>query len=276
MRLIKAASHFDKLTCLDAYSGATLFKGQWNLYDGSVRDGLTVQRRVISVAPSVVIPGRRAISVLGEQWIIGDDAPDYYADAGIRKGYVVHRPDELATFKTIPQFLAGAAGTQAYAAKLWVKTGKEVEVSSTATDQMNIYAAIGEPLATGMLAYLGGVWCFIHSTYVSAAGFLTAIATELDSPAVTATLVTRTYAPTTDTFSVSQTTAAALRLRWQESFTYLTESSETYQRGDIQLMLLTAAGTPTTKDQITLPDGTWRIMSVINAGTHWSLHLRRG
>lgn len=276
MRLAKAAAHFDRLPCLDAYTGATLFKGQFSLYDNSVRDGLTVQRRVLSVAPDVTIPARRAITIAGIPWIIGDDAPDYFNDAGIRKGYVIHRPDELATFKTIAQFLAGSAGTTAYAAKLWVKTGKELEISATAIDQMNIYAAIGEPLTPGTLAYIGAQWLYIHSNYVSAAGFLTATANELEEPAaVTATIHTRTYVPSTDTYSTVDTAAAGLRIRWQEAFKYLSKSSVTYERGDQQLMLLTVAGTPTTKDQVTLSGVAWKIMSVINEGAYWSLHLRR-
>lgn len=276
MRLIKAASHFDKLSVLDAYTNAALFKAQFSIYDDSKRDGLTVQRRVLSVAPSVTIPARRAVKIDGIPWIIGDDSPDYYGDTSIRKGYVIHRPDELATFKTIPQFLAASAGSTAYASKLWVKTGKELEISATAIDQMNIYAAVGEPLNVGTLAYLGGVWAYIHSVYVSAAGFLTATANELDEPvAVTATIGTRTYVPATDTYTTVTTTAAGLRIRWQEAFKYLSKSSVTYERGDIQLMLLTAAGTPTPKDLITLTDGVWKVMSVTNEGAFWSLHLRR-
>lgn len=276
MRLSKAACYANHTPCVEAYTGAGTLYGQWGLFDGSVRDGLTIQRAVLSLAPNAVMFPRRAFSVLGDVWIAGDCITDYYKGEAIRKGYVVHRPDELATFKTIPEFLSGAAGTQAYASKLWVKTGKEIESSSHAIDQMNIYAAVGEPLNPNTLAYIGNQWSFIHSNYVSAAGFLTATSSELDGVvAETATLTTRTYVPATDTYTTSTASVPALRIRWQEAFRYVSKSSETYERGDLQLMILKAAGTPATKDQVTLSDGAWRIMSVLDEGAYWSLHLRR-
>lgn len=275
MKLTSAAKHFDKLVISDAYTPATTFKGQIVPYDDSTRDGATVVRRILSVAPTVAIPARGSITFGGQQWLVGALAPDYFNNTAIRHKYPIHRCDGLATIKTIQQALQNSSGSTAYSSLLWVKAAKEVEVSSGEFDVLNMYFSTYETITERTLVSLGSRWYLIRTSYVSSAGFRVAVVDELPEPVLeTVTLQSRTFNPITETYSSTPTYAAAIRLRWQSSFEYLSAASETYQRGDLQLMLLKTV-TPKVQDALTLSDGNWRVLSVLDEGTHWSAHLRR-
>jgi hypothetical protein len=275
MKLKAAAKRFDKLPCADAYSSAALFKGQFNLYDDSVRDGMTVERRVLSVDPSITIPARRAIRADGFNWLIGDCSPDYYNAEAIRHKYPVHLAEGLATLKTIANVLAGAAGTTAYTGTFFNKGSKEIEVSSGVFDVLTAYFAKGEPVAERTMISLGGRWLLVRDIYNVSSGFLAAVVDELPEPVVeSATFATRTYNPISDAYTQSTTAVTVVRVRWQSTFEYLSKASETYERGDVQCMIPKTV-TPKIEDKVTLSDGTWRVVSVLDESTHWSAHLRR-
>ena len=73
MRLADAASYFDRVVCADAFTPFEEFKGQFDLFDDSKRDGVTVDRRVLSCSSAVTVPTRRVVLAMGEYWIVGDD-----------------------------------------------------------------------------------------------------------------------------------------------------------------------------------------------------------
>jgi hypothetical protein len=274
MRLADAATYFDRLTCADAYNPATTFKAQFNLYDDSTRDGVTVERRVISTAPSVAIPARRVIIVEAQPWLVGNVAPDYFDDAAIRYRYPVQRADGLATIKTIQQTLQGAPGTSAYAGVAWVKGAKEVDESSNIFDVLNAYFSSTETLSEHMMFSLVGRWYLVRTVFGSSAGFLTAVVDELPEPVVeTGSIAVRTYNPVSDSHTSTNTSLQVVRMRWQSAFEYLSPASENYERGDMQAMILKAV-TPKVQDMLNLSDGAWRILAMNDEGTYWSLHLR--
>jgi hypothetical protein len=57
MRLSTAARFFDRTLFKDAFVPTTTFRGQFDLYDDSKRDGVTVARRVLSVCARRGDPG---------------------------------------------------------------------------------------------------------------------------------------------------------------------------------------------------------------------------
>lgn len=275
MKLDAAARRFDDLVCADAYTPSIVFKGQLQLYDDSKRDGATVERRVLSVAPAVIPPARRVLSMGGREWLIGDPNPDYFQGKTIRIKYPLHGCDGLATVSTVTQILQAAPGFTAYAALMYVKGAKEVDTSSGVFDVFHLFFAALEPLVERMMVSLGGRWYLVRTLFKSAAGFLTTVVDELAEPVVeVASFGVRTYDPLTDSNVDVFAPLTVVRVRWQSAFEYLSAGSEKYVRGDAQVMMPKTVS-PKAQDGITLSDGPWRVLSVLDETTYWSVHLRR-
>lgn len=275
MKLKNVAKLFDRLTFADAYNLGTTFKGQMDVFDDSKRDGLTIERRIMSVAPAVVIPARRTVIADGITWLIGDSQRDYYKSEAIRHKYVVHQASELASVKTFEQAIANAAGTQAWAARTWIKSAKEIDISSDLTNVYDIYFARGETIPEKTLVYLGGRWHLVRTTYTSAAGLLVALVDELPEPVVTsATLKDRVYVRSSDSYTETTVTVTAVRIHWQSFFEYPVRGAEKYKPGDVVLIIRKADGTPNANDKITVAGESFNVVSVTDEGSVWSAHLR--
>lgn len=278
MRLSAAAAYFDDVPVLDAYSGVQACMGQVDPGEGVVRDALTVSRRVLSVVPGVTLPARGALRLLDTAFLVSAlPESDYFRGAAIRDNYVMHRADGLAEIKTILQELTNVAGTSAYAAMVWVKGSKEVDESSLVTNQLNVYLSSTESVAEGQIVKLLGKWFAVREVYNTPAGFLAAVADQLDAPNFeTVSYAARVYVPATDNYTSTPTSVKALRLRWQSRFEYLGQASAKYQAGDDVVMVAAAAvAQPTTGDTITLSDGLRRVEAFYADGGMWHLHVRR-
>ncbi len=279
MRLSDAAAYFDKTVCADAFAPATTFYGQLDLFDDSKRDGATVVRRVLSVAPSVTLPARRVLLIDGGYWIVGQSQDDHWAGAALRRKYVMQRADGAATYRTVAEELAGAGGTATYGAKLWVKDTKEIEISSALSPFYSVYLPSPEAPVAGQVISLAGRLHMVRGTYKTAAGFLAAEASELDAAALVAG-VTYTaesaYDPATDTYTASNTTVNVLKIRYQDDYAYLGQADEKYAEGDCRAYVRkTQIATAKAGDRATISGTAWVVMSVADEGSCWGLHLRR-
>lgn len=275
MRLAAAARHFDRLVCADAYDPLTTFKGQFGLFDDSMRDGLTVERRVLSTAPEVTLPARRAVTADGATWLLGDRQADYFKTRAIRYKYVAHVAEELVQAKTIEEALSGAAGYAAWSSRVWLKTSKEIEISSDMTNVFDLYFAKGEPLAEGTLILMSNRWHLVRSLYPSASGFLVALSDELPEPVLTtASFEQRVYQRATDSYSTTPTTVPALRIRWQSYFRYPSRGSDKFTAGDTVLAVLKSAVTVKAGDAVTVGGTNFTVNAVFDEGAVWTAHLR--
>jgi hypothetical protein len=275
MRLADAASYFDKLVCKDAYGPAT-FRAQLDLYDDAKREGLTVQRRILSVAPGVAIPARRVITFGGDQWLMGAREDDSFNGAAVRNKYILHRAGGLAALQTPGQALS-SGGTTAYAARMWVKDSKEISESSKLEGFFNLFLAATEAAEEGTFITLGGRVHRARNAFVSVGGFLEAECSEIPAGVVTGTYRARTgYNAGTDTETLAAGVAAnVLRLRWQDSFRYANKGAEKYEPGDIKALVRKAVVTAAAPgDQLTLVDGAWSVLSVETESDCWGLHAR--
>jgi hypothetical protein len=281
MRLAAAAKYFDKTVCADAYTPFTAFYGQLNLFDDSMRDGTTVVRRVLSVDDAVTIPARKTITIHGDTFIIGGDHEDSYGGSVIRRKYVVHRADGVANVRTINQALNVTSATNLFAARLWVKDLKELEISSRLGSFMNIYVASNETVAVGSVVYLSSRWHIVRNTFIGAAGFLVLEADELPADALTTCSYTRTgggvYDPAADIKTGATSTVAVLTHRWQDDYVYLKMSADRFADGDIVAHISkTAITAAEAGDSFVLSSVTYRVVSVRDDGLGaWNLHCRR-
>ena len=274
MKLKNAAKYFDRTVFADAYSLSRTFKGQFDTFDDSKRDGLTIERRIISVAPEVAVPARRTVVADGLTWLFGDAAHDYFMGNPIRHKYVAHQATELVSVKTFFQALTNAHGLQAWASRVWIKAAKEVEASSDVTDVFDIYFSPTEEVPEGCLVFMGGRWHLVRSIYQSAGGFLVALADELPEPVVTpCTFNGRTYNPLTDSYTSTVSTVQAIRIRWQSHFRYPNMAADKYKPGDVSLVLPKTV-TPTTADKVTVGGAAYNILSVLDEVETWLVHAR--
>jgi len=277
MKLADAARYFDKLVVADAYGVDIAVMGQMDLYDDVKRDGITAVRRILSVAPGITLPARGAVVINGEEYLVSRlPAYDFFKSSPIRSQSILHRSDGLAEIKTVLQELTNSAGVSAYAAKVWVKSTKEIDESSDATNRLNIYFASGEQAVPKDLIKLGTDWFFVRLAYPTASGFMNTEVDQLDAPNfVTAVYDKRTYNPVTDTYATVAATVKMLRLRWQTNFEYLNPTATKYVEGDDVVMVAAAAiPAPTTGDVIHLSDGDRRVDDFYSVGNVWHLHVR--
>jgi hypothetical protein len=276
MRLATAAKYFDKLLCQDAFAPTTTFYGQFDVYDDSKRDGATVVRRVLSVAPDVVIPPRRVITAAGETWIVGASNPDSYGGANLRQKYVIQRAHGVATLRTVAQAL-GTGGTPTYASKLWIKDLKEIEVSSKLHGWFNVYLSSYDTVNAGDLIEVLGRQHLVRACYLSAAGFKVAEASELGLDAVTVgTYKAMTFSAVNDERTVASTTALnLLKVRFQDLFVYEEQAQPKFQEGDLKALVRKAdVTTAKVNDLVTVGGEDWEILTVASEGDAWGLHLR--
>lgn len=277
MRLQNAARFFDRMVCTDVYSPSVTFKGQLDVFDDSKRDGATVLRRILSTSPDTVLPVRLTISAEGDVWLIGAGHKDSFNGSALRAKYIIHRADGGATIQTVDQALS-TGGTPTYASRLWIKDLKEVDVSSSLFNMLNVYLAPNESVAVGNLITLAGRLHFVRNVYLGAAGLLIAESDELATTALSSVTYTPrggAYVPATDAVAPgSPITVTVLRTRFQDNYTYPNEATPKYVEGDIRVAVLQSAVTPGIDDRVTFPDGDWRVLSIQNDGLTWGLHLR--
>lgn len=275
MKLKSASKFFDRTLASDAYNAATKFRCQVEPFDYQKIEGSAVKRRVMSTAPEVTVPVRQVISIGGQPYLVGDSSVDHWDGAALRKRYVLQGADYLATVQSIVQVLANTVGTSAYASIEFNKYGTDERDNSDLHPQYHIFFGGGETVPNDSIVTAAGRYYLVRRANRTQAGLVDALSNELESPVIdAATFTSRQYNPVTDTYTDSSSTVRCIRLRWQDHFTYLSQGSTKYERGDVQV-LVPLSVTPKPGDTLALADGTWTILSVVAEATYRSLHVRR-
>ena len=280
MKLHSAATYFDRMECVDAYTLDSLFNGQFDLFDDSKRDGSTVTRRIMATKAGPTLPDRGVISVGEEVYILGKNHKDWFDREVIREKFVIFPVVELVTFGTEEQALLDS-GSTAYGGRVWVKNLKEAESTSEKFPVYNIYLSITESVNVNQLVFVENRWHRVLSVFESAAGFLTLESAELDAGAVTSvTLTPRTgqtaYNPATDSYTAgTPVVLAALVERPQTFYDYESEAAPKSEPGDIKATFLKSEiTTVTVGSRFPLNGKTYEIISAVLDGTAWHTHAR--
>lgn len=270
MRLAAVASRFNRMACIDAYTGEHAFYAQLGLYDDNKRDSETAERRVLSVVPDTTLPARRVVEAAGTRFILGNGFPDDYLGSVIRTGIVGHVATDLSQIRTISQVCLNQPGFTAWAGRAWVKSLAWIEQNSNLVPQFHLHFALSEPVAAGMLASFSGRLQIVRATIIGSAGTLVATVDEVPEPAIEdATVTGGTYDPVTDTMSTTTQVVRVVRLRWQSLFEYRNNLAPKFGPEDIQVAIAASAMTPRAGMTLTLSDGTWQIASALLEGDVW-------
>jgi hypothetical protein len=277
MKFAAAASRFDRSVFTDAANPATSFKGQFDLFGDVLRDSITSDRRVLSVAPDVTLPASRVVNHLGTVWMVGDEREDFFNGEVIRKKYVLQQARESTALLSFDQAIAAAAGTPVWASRVWVKPIREPDQSSLELGLYEIYLPHGTVVPDNTLIRVDGRWHLTRVTHPTEGGFVCAQADELLNPVVAnAVITTQVYNKLTDTRTPTNVNAQVVSLRWQSYFSLPLSASKTFERGDDILIVRKADCSPKAGDRIsTTAAGPYNVISVLDIGACWSCHVRR-
>ena len=276
MRLHLAAKHFNRMPCNDGYTGAFLFNGQLGLYDDSKRDTEGAERRIIELAPELSPPARRVIEAHGVRYILGHGYDDSALGAVIRRKFVAHEATHLSTWYTLQQLCENASGTQAWAAKAWVKDSKEIDESSDMIGVNHLHMATYEGLAVTNIVRFDGVYHIVRKITKGSAGTLILTCDEVPEPAVeTASLKTGVYDPINETMATTTTSVRVLRLRWQSLFEYRDAIAHNFKPEDLQVVIAKSAATPAIGATLVLSDGDHQIESIMSETGVWVCKVAR-
>ena len=276
MKLHNIARRFDKTVAVDAYNPATSFRCQLSPVALYKVDATAIRRREMSTAPDVVIPPRKTIQINNDVFLVGEDSPDQWNGSEIRNNYVLQGADFLANIYSLQQALANTAPSTAWCSLDFNKNMSDERQGSEYLSQYNIFFAGGEVVPTNSLINNGSRWFLVRQSYTSVSGLVVTLSNEIENPAFeTVTFSTISYDPVTDMKVPVSNSVRALRIRWTEWFQYLSAASVQFERGDMRLFVLKTDVTAEAGDEITMSDGVWCVLSVLDEGAAWNCHVRR-
>lgn len=275
MKLADASSYFDRTPALDTVTSAQLFLGQIGNYDDSKRDASAAYRRVLSVRPGTVMPASMVVSMLNRVWMIGSMEPDGLEEL-YREKYVLQQASGQLKVSRLSAFLSGTVAGTYWASANWVKDAKQLEVSSETPQIFDITMPVAADVRVHDIVWSTGVAYLVLSPRQVASGYVQVNSLKLDQTTpVVATMTTRTYVPSTGSYtSAAPTNVNALLVRWQSLFEYGSQTSERYQEGDVAIVL--PSGTVvSTSTKITVSSITYQVMSVLDIDGAVVLHARK-
>lgn len=263
MDLHDAATFFDDDPILDGYTGAYLFDGQSSSFNDSSSDGATNRRRVLSIGVGIGIPSRRCISVHSERWLVGTGTFDGFVGSPIRQHFNTKRVTDLLAVLTPGQALAAAAGTSAYAQKMYFKDTVNALTDAEYDAQWNIFIAPAEPAGKGtFLRDAGGQLYRVRNDYLPTEGLRILQCDELDDDAFrTCVFDTGTYNPVTETATAGTTTVNGIVLDSPKTYRFRHMSDDRIQPGDMAAYFPTSL-TLKPGMTFTMSSQKWRIMTV--------------
>lgn len=276
MKLQSAASYFDNTPCYDAYTGVHLFDAQLDLYDDSKRDGQSAQRRILSLDPKFSIPAKRVIKIESDYWILGDNNPDYFQGSAIRNKYIIQRADQLARVYTPAQLLLGLSGSAIYLGRSWVKSIKQVEISSEQFSEYELIGAITETLDAGSLVKYYDDWFIVSDSVETAGGFKAGVSEQVhENLPINVVWGKRTYQPLSDTYTINGVSLNVLKLRWQSIFKYEQPAATKYKAGDSVIVVLKSdVSSVGTADTFMVGSETYAVIASFGLDQCWAIHVR--
>lgn len=275
MKLKNAAKYFDRTRAVNAYNRTQKFNCQLEPLDMYRTEGTRIKIRNMSTEPGVVIPDRRVIMIDEQAYLVSEGSHDYWGGKKLRARYVIQGADYVVEIRSISEVLADVAGTLAHASVDFSKYGTDERDSADYHSQYHIYFGNEDVPENAILSTSNGSHYLVKNSYRTPAGLIDALSNELDSPVIdTATYKVRTYTPVTDTYTEVSSTVRCVRVRWQDYFTYLSQGSTKFERGDMQVFVPLSM-TPKSNDVISIGGETWKVLASVESSGFRTLHVRR-
>lgn len=275
--LFDVSNHYDDIAIADGYTGAALYNGQFSTFLESSPDGSTSARRTLSLAPNLAVPTRRAITALGETWLIGAGNVDGIYGRIIRQSFWTKKVTDTFERLTPGQAALASVGTVLYGHKEYLKDTVNGMSNAEYDPFWDIYFAPVENVVKGQFLRVGTVFYRVRTSHLAIDGLTNASSDELD---VTARVIvvfegTGAYDPITDTFAAGTTTTYGMLLDRYKSYDLLTDADEKNHPGDMTLYIAGTAFTPIAGKTCTVDGMSWNILEVTAELDAWALHLRK-
>lgn len=279
MELYDAATYFDDIEAFDAYSHQLLFLCQFSNFDDRSADGTTSKRRVLSVAPETLIPSRRVLTLLDENWIVGDGNSDAIYNTKIRRAYSMKKANYLAEILTPGMAVNQVPGNFAYAQAVYFKDTFDQLQTSDYDAFYNIFFSVTEPVKQTNIIRLDDRFYRVRGTYKPLEGYVTAQSDELSEDAIQTVMFNSgsTYDPVSDTYIATPTSTRCLRIDFTKAIENLQHSSPVEKRGD-EKAYFSKTDLPSLKvgETFQMQGEEWRVVSAVTSGDAWLAHIRRG
>lgn len=273
--LFDIAKHFDDTPVYDAYTGDFVFNGQFSTFNASTSDGSVNKRRVLSLAPDLEIPPRRALTFYDEQWIVGDGSVDAIYSRPIRRSYWMKRVTDSFTLLTPAQACLGSAGTVIQGYRRYLKDGVNMNTSSEYDPFWEIYTVPIEGVAKGSILRVGSTVYRARSSFRAVDGLQLALSDQLDRDVQSLVFYNETYNPVTDSKTHTTTTVPGLQLDAYQLWVRNTQADPKNLAGDTSLLVAKSSLTPIAGQVFTISSVKWQVLTVVSELDAWLIHARR-
>lgn len=288
MKLANAARYFDNDSIYDLDTEEFLFKGQFASYQAAKPNGSFQRRRILSVAPGIHLPVRRALLVHGEPWLAGNFANDGFFDKAIRQT----TPCMLITDYYTVISPAQAALRQYSDLKVYAHTkysGEEPDTRSSDSDpHFEVYIAGTETIPDGY--FLKGEKDLLHirAIYSVPEGYTVARSDQVEyrvgnrfiqdelwerNAQVDVTFIGAIDPMTEESTSSVETTGIFMGIT--KMFRMGTASSPVMQSGDRSLLVAMSEISPIAGADVRVETLNYKIYSWQPFHDAWMLHLKR-
>lgn len=278
MDLSEAASFFDDTEVTAPGSATVLFYAQLDLFADQLRDGLQIERRILSYSPSQVftLPLDSIVSFGGRNWALGLSSPDVFQGDAIRSAYLAHLLDSVMTIGSAADCIGLTQRLQTYAGMVWMKNAKDGNGTEEYWSEVTAYTGSGVQIAEGEFFGVAGKLYRARNVYYVSSGIKAIDGVELPADAQrTVTWITQAGYDQIRQKPVPgvATDIPALVMRFYHDYRMVTQAAIKPSDGDLVARVLQTSGV-SANDSIVIDGVTYRVVSrrAMNDATWW-LHL---
>ncbi len=271
--LIDVAAHFDDISVYNGYTNALLFKGQMSSFREAAPDGTLSEKRILSVRPSVTMPARFSVKMLGDLYLVGNSNLDGIFDTAIRKTVWTKKVTESMARLTPREACLSSAGYNLYVSKAYLKDTVNGVTDSEYDPFWIIYTSQDETAAKGLYYRSGSTIYRTRTCHLELSGFWQNQCDELDAGAlVSVSVAGGTYNPVTDTTSGGPTTTPALMFEPVKDYEYATRADPKINSGDMTVIMPIST---TIGAKLTIASVQYQVITVHAEMDAWNCLVRR-
>ena len=273
--LFDVARHYDDTKVYDAYLGDFLFNGQFSTFSESSPEGSTSRKRILSLDPALTIPTRRAISLLGEAWLVAQGLVDGFNNVAIRRTFWLKLITDTCAMLSPAAACLGSAGVDVKVFREEYKYTVNTGTDSQYDPFWSLSVAPVEGATRGTFFRIGSTLLRARMVALAKEGLHQVLCDQLDDGArTTAVFLTGTYNPITDSVSVGTTSASAIIFDAYQYYNYATAADDRLHSGDKTMFVPVASVTPKVGMVIQALGRDWTVLTQQIEVDCWALHLR--
>lgn len=275
MRLKAAAKFFDDTPVYDGYTGEYLWQCQFSSFNDANAVGSTSTRRILSIAPGLELPARRALKIFDDTWLVGDGNPDSWKGEQIRQSFNMKKSNASVALLTPAEACLAEDGFLAYSQAIYFKDSINSLNNADYDPFWNYFFAPDEPVAKGTFIRNGNKLLRVRSCYLPLEDLLIGQSDEVDAGPLDAEFETGAYIPLTDSYAAASVLTKVVMMDFTKAYSYLTQASDRVAAGDMNALVPSAAVNPTIGQTVDISSVAWRILSKDVERDCWLLHLRK-